>query len=346
MSERSELLKKVLQTWERSDEGREYLEWLLDPEAADLDGGDILREAVLDVMEDDDQLTKLRSEERAKSMEEFYATLPPEIVPEVRDATDRLDEALFENKNSKRRKAEAVRNIRHVLRCDRIETLKFVSQIRPDEITDFLKKHAVAEELAAKIAALSRTSTGKVDIAADGHRSSLDDSWTDTVQNLATESGESWFDYNREKLDRYYSHQLVAKLDNIVDRASSLAPVSLEVKNQVVSSLFHEAHEAFLYGFDTASIALCRSLVDHALKDKLSVPRGKRPKLVDMIKQAKDEKLLDSAECDSAERVRNAGNDIMHNMSNVQSTAQAVLNCTRIVLNKLYTNNAETLESS
>jgi len=58
-----------------------------------------------------------------------------------------------------------------------------------------------------------------------------------------------------------------------------LAPISLEVENQIVSSLFQQAHEAFLYGFDHASIALCRSLLDHALKDKLCALRGKQQNL-------------------------------------------------------------------
>ena len=52
--------------------------------------GDVLREAVLDAIEDDDQLKKLRSDRQAKDMEEFYATLPSDVVHEVRQATDRL----------------------------------------------------------------------------------------------------------------------------------------------------------------------------------------------------------------------------------------------------------------
>jgi hypothetical protein len=86
----------------------------------------------------------------------------------------------------------------------------------------------------------------------------------------------------------------------------------------------------------SASIAPCRTLVDHALRDKLSVPHGERPSLYSMIDRAKNEHLLDGPECDSAEKVRTGGNKIMHDMSNLKSTAQEVLDSTRIVLNSLY----------
>jgi hypothetical protein len=76
MSDRSRLLKKVLETWDHSLEGQRYLIWLLQPEAEKLDGGDILREAVLDVIQVDDQLRRLRSTQRDQRMEEFLAEHP------------------------------------------------------------------------------------------------------------------------------------------------------------------------------------------------------------------------------------------------------------------------------
>jgi len=147
----------------------------------------------------------------------------------------------------------------------------------------------------------------------------------------------SGFDYNREKLDRYYSQQLVSQLENIVERASALKPVGLAVNDQIISKLFQEAHEAFLYGFDSASIALCRSLIDHSLRDKLS-QRNQRSNLQSMIEQAARQGLLDPFCSDCAEKVRDAGNNIMHDMSNLRRTAQEVLDCTRSVLKKLYDN--------
>jgi hypothetical protein len=60
MSTRSRLLTNILRTWDHSIEGYLYLRWLIDPDVADclgrithpeLEGGDVLREAVLDVLE-------------------------------------------------------------------------------------------------------------------------------------------------------------------------------------------------------------------------------------------------------------------------------------------------------
>ena len=345
MSERSELLKKVLEAWDNSIEGRQYLEWLLKPEAVHLDGGDVLREAVLDVIEDDEQLKSLRSAKAAVPLEEIYAALPPEIAHHVREGTDALLGSLSEMKSTFRSKAEHLRALRCALGRDRLETLQLVEKIMdntvPDEITTFHENFAVAEELAAKIAALSRTTVEQVDIAPDLRRHSLGDDWLKVVHERAQDSGESWFDYNAEKLDRYYAQQLTARLDRIVERASSLEPLSLEIKNKNVRRLFHEAHEAFLYSFDTGSIALCRSLVDHSLRDRLSVPQNERPTLRSMIDRAASDKLLDAQERNGAEEVEKAGNKIMHNMSNLRSTAQQVLDLTRIILNKLYGNTGD-----
>src|SRR5579864_1553729 len=339
MSDRSELISKVLETWDYSAEGQGYLEWLVKPESKDIDGGDLLREAVLDIMEEDDQLKSLREERAAVSWETFYESLPSEVANKLRAETKGLLASLSGIKESFRQKAEHLRKLRHLLKRDRLETLTIVSQIQSDigsdEITAFHKNSAIAEEMAAKIAALNRTSTERLDIAADLQSFSMEDTWIEIIHKLAASGGEDWFDYNREKLDRYFAQQLVAKLEKNVERASSLDTVNLKVTNPIIRKLFNEAHEAFLYGFDIGSIALCRSLVDHALKDKLAPPRGKQ-ELRLMIEQAKKDRIFDSLGYESAEKVRHAGNRIMHEISDLRSTSREVLDCTRIVLNKLY----------
>ena len=138
MSDRSELLKQVLQTWDHSEEGQKYLQWLLEPEAADLDGGAILREAVLDLMEDDEQLRDLRREKASAHLEVLYAGLPLEDTAEVRKATNGLREACSQQEESIRRQANALREIRRVLRRDRLETLKLVSQMLDNTAPDCL----------------------------------------------------------------------------------------------------------------------------------------------------------------------------------------------------------------
>jgi hypothetical protein len=46
--------------------------------------------------------------------------------------------------------------------------------------------------------------------------------------------------------------------------------------------------------------------------------------------------LLEARERDRPERVKEAGNKAMHNLSDLRRTAQEALNCTLMVLNKLY----------
>src|SRR5262249_45128917 len=97
--------------------------------------------------------------------------------------------------------------------------------------------------------------------------------------------------------------------------------------------------EIFLYGFDAASIALCRSLLEQSLRDKLAVPQTQRSTLWEMIDSAARQKLIDTNEQNQAKKVQKAGNEIMHDISkmpDLQRTAEEVLNCTRVVLNKLY----------
>ena len=117
--------------------------------------------------------------------------------------------------------------------------------------------------------------------------------------------------------------------------------VKIEIANNSVRNLFQGAHEAFLYGFDIASIAMCRSLVEHALKDKLPQQPGENQELGSLIERANREKLLVGAEAEGARKVLRAGNEVMHNVSNLRKTAQEVLDCTRIVLNRLYAKSAE-----
>lgn len=136
--------------------------------------------------------------------------------------------------------------------------------------------------------------------------------------------------------DRYYAEQIVNCLEQAVERASALAPVQLKVTSNPVRALFQAAHQVYVYGFDIACIALCRGLLDHALKDKLSVPSSERPALRSLIDRAVRARLLERTERNCAQRVEEAGNKAMHDLSNLRGTAQEVLDCTRAVLNKLY----------
>jgi len=58
-----------------------------------------------------------------------------------------------------------------------------------------------------------------------------------------------------DALDRYYSEEVLEKLDGIVCRASALGRMGLEiVPNRRVQFLFEEAHRCYLYGFHLACV--------------------------------------------------------------------------------------------
>jgi hypothetical protein len=338
MSDRSELITKVLRTWDFSDEGHKYLAWLLQPGAEKLDGGAVLREAVLDEMEDDQQLIELRKLKQKAGLREVLSALPRKKRTAVWKATDGINVSIRQQTESLRLHAHALRKVRHTLNWDRLETLKLVSDLidsQPaDELTALFKRHEMAREVASAVIALRRTRAEKVDIEAHWKAVSSENPWTEMVQRLAENPEESWFDDYREKFDRYYAQEMVKQLDGVIDRAAVLTPVNFEVKDPIVTKLFQEAHDAFLQGFDAAAIALCRSLVEHALKDKLSV--GGRDGLAKLIKLAEERKLLSGQSIRDLEKVQNAGNKIMHDVANLRHTAQLVLDCTRGVLTELY----------
>jgi len=324
MSTRSKLLRNVLRAWDQSVEGALYLDWLVESDPA-LDGGLVLREAVLEWNETEGPA----SAPVEKALAEFCARLSPGTASAVREKTVEMVAARSQIAQAIRESVRALRKLRLELGCGRLEALNQLAaelQCRAiDESQTSWKSIAAVRELAAKTAALRRTTAAFVDLEVEWQRVAADVP-PPTPANQDT----------TEELDRYYSYQLVTRLEQIAERASALDPIQLKVASDPVKNLLQAAHEVYLYGFDVACIALCRSLIDHALKDRLSVPPHERPALRSLIDRARRAKLLDEPERHSAEEVEEAGNKAMHNLSNLRRTAGEVLACTRRVLNKLY----------
>jgi hypothetical protein len=327
MSTRSRLLRNVLRAWDQSVEGALYLDWLADSDPA-LDGGLVLREAVLEWTESEEPA----SEPIEKALAEFCARLAPGSASVVRERTAEIAAARSQIAQAIRESVQALRKLRHELGCGRLEALrKLAAEFQRGEVDEsqaLWKRLAAFPELSAKIAALRRTTAEPVDVEAEWRRVAPDA--PPLEQALADQ------DTTPEELDRYYSYQLVSRLEQVVERASALDPVQLKVSSDSVKALFQAAHEVYLYGFDIACIALCRGLIDHALKDKLAVEPSERPALRKLIDRAARAQLLAGRERACAERVEEAGNKAMHDLFNLRRTAQEVLNCTRRVLNELY----------
>jgi len=316
VSTRSKLLMNVLRAWDQSVEGALYLDWLAQADPK-LDGGLVLREAVLEWNETEEPA----GEHVERALAEFCARLSPGAEIIVRAKTAEIVAARVQIAHAIRESVRALRRLRGELGCGRLEALKKLAEFHSDAADASQaawKRIAALQELSARTAALRRTTAEPLD---------KDDA--DPKPGLARKN-------NTEELDRYYSYQLAARLEQIAERASALEPVQLNVTSDAVKNLFHEAHEAYLYGFDVACIALCRSLIDHALKDRLSVSPSERPALRALIDRARRGDSLDEPGRRNAEEVEEAGNKAMHNLSNLRRTAGEVLASTRKVLNKLY----------
>jgi len=322
MSTRSRLLRNVLQAWDQSVEGALYLHWLADADPR-LDGGLVLREAVLEWTEPEEPA----SAPAEKALAEFCARLSPGRASALREKTEEVAAARSQIAQAIRQSAGALRKLREETGCGRREALnQLAAELRQgaaDQSQALWRRVAAAPELSAKIAALRRTTAEPVDVEAEWRR--VDASAPPANRNAL------------EELDRHYSYQLIARLEQVVERASALAPVQLKVTSNPVKALFQAAHEVYLYGFDVACIALCRGLIDHALKDKLCVPSSERPALRSLIDRATRTRLLEGHARRHAERVEEAGNKALHDLSNLRGTAQEVLDCTRAILNQLYT---------
>lgn len=248
------------------------------------------------------------------------------MAAEIEEAKSQFDQAI-------RERVEAFRKLRHERDCGRSEVLELFGKVKDiiDELDPSRDQIRAIEESSAKMAALRRTTIRPPEIGP-------------LVGTQTHDARQDSFDETQvqEDLDRYYSCQLADRLEHIVERASSLDAVQLHVTSNVVRDLFQEAHEAYLYGFGVACIALCRSLLDHALKDKLGVQAGANVSLLgkptddSLINRAVTAKLLGGPELVAAKNVARSGNDVMHNVPSLRRGAQEVLEQTRVALNALY----------
>jgi hypothetical protein len=145
-----------------------------------------------------------------------------------------------------------------------------------------------------------------------------------------------------DALDRYYSEEILDKLDGIVSRASALNRMGLEVvPNQRVQFLFEEAHRCYLYGFHLACAVFCRAILEGAFKE-VADPRSETSQSIhDMIASSVEKRLLTGDRPRFAREVAKAGNKAIHdpemfNRDYSQEKVEEVLTNTRKVLEELY----------
>ncbi len=153
----------------------------------------------------------------------------------------------------------------------------------------------------------------------------------------------------KEALDVAFAEEVLGRLPKIVDRAQGLDEINLDrVPNEDVRLYFEEAHRCYLYGFNIACAVICRAILESALEN-ICDPRGTIQKRVArgesyfkaLVEKASADGLLTDDRPVWADRIREAGNDSIHNFPRFKqrwsNKVDEVLLNTRKVLLDLYT---------
>ncbi|MBZ5562237.1 MAG: DUF4145 domain-containing protein [Acidobacteriia bacterium] len=159
-------------------------------------------------------------------------------------------------------------------------------------------------------------------------------------------------EHDIDGLDSHYCEEVLDTLELIVSRASALEAVRTEsIPNTKVRRCFEEAMRCYLYGFNMACAAMCRALLEAALKEVIDPDGRLRP-----VKDAKGRgasyflTLVDNARWSgklsneltgSAKQVKEAGDAAVHDAAKFAieypaKKVESLLDRTRQILSELY----------
>lgn len=129
-------------------------------------------------------------------------------------------------------------------------------------------------------------------------------------------------DIELDLLDRRYAGEVLGKLSKIVRRAFLLEPLDLSAKvPDEVRGYFAEAHRCYLYNFPIACAVLCRAILASALEREIdptgAINNGMLPKksyFERLVKEAEGRNILTDDRPEWALKVRDAGNEAVHDL--------------------------------
>lgn len=143
----------------------------------------------------------------------------------------------------------------------------------------------------------------------------------------------------------FYSYQFVDKLQDIVRRALMIQTVFVKkTVSEPVKKVCREAYLTFIHGYHTASIALCRSIIEALLKEKYKLPYWGTSKKKTLGKILCDYPLLKKdlhakKVFDKIEQIKEAGDKSLHQISRgkipSESTNLKIITLTQDVLKTL-----------
>lgn len=129
-----------------------------------------------------------------------------------------------------------------------------------------------------------------------------------------------------DSIDAALADEVLGKLPKMVDRALLLDEINLDgITNEGVKQYFYEALRCYLYGFRIACAVLCRAILASALENVCD-RRGTVRKSVApgdsyfaaLVMRAKQQNLLTDDRPHCAMKVRDAGNDAIHDFQKFQ----------------------------
>lgn len=164
-------------------------------------------------------------------------------------------------------------------------------------------------------------------------------------QTFAPRPQKEWDDDLMPSLvDQFYCRDLLREVPGMVERTRKLSQLTLsEIKDEQSFVYLREAANCYILGLPQAAIALSRAAVEARLRTALSKVFGKNAvsgaRLYEIINDFAARgrpQLLSRKGRDLANKVRKAGDDVLHNEpAESETTALDVLEAARVVILEL-----------
>lgn len=144
-----------------------------------------------------------------------------------------------------------------------------------------------------------------------------------------------WYDWNQEILECHQDNELIDR-GSFVNRYFQLIPPYVKsgtIIPEGIKNIYHESRWCFVYGQYSATVAMCRTIIETVLKTKFHL----EGKLDEIINEAKKRQLIDGSIKWNADRVRILANKILHRAQPVtEKEAKDAIGYILVFLEKIY----------
>ena len=140
-----------------------------------------------------------------------------------------------------------------------------------------------------------------------------------------------------EGLNECFTRFELRQVPSIVARWKRLRTLHLVgLPGELVTEGMRQATTAYLHGLSSATIILCRAVIEFALQEAVSALGGTTQGLAQLLIEAQEYSLLPPRIAAAARRIKGKGNRAVHRGGGSEEQALSVLKDTRDVLRFLY----------